>query len=89
MQEDAYPVPFTLRREPPWFRLLNASDETVHGVALSLHGPGRLAANAPATLHAGEALEVVVYGEQLERGTILVVRWFRPDRTEYLWRVSF
>lgn len=89
MYEDAYRVPFRLERQPPQYRFLNASDEPVHGVAVTIHGPGRLATNAPAKLQPGEALEVTIEGDHLERGTIIVVRWFRPDRSEYLWRVSF
>jgi hypothetical protein len=89
MYEDAYPVPFRLERRPPAYIFVNESDEPVHGVAVILHGPGRIAANAPAKLQPGEGLEVTVDGSRLEGGTILVVRWFRPDRTEYLWRVSF
>jgi hypothetical protein len=89
MYEDAYPVPFRLEREPPHYRLVNHSTEPVHGVAVILHGPGRLASNAPAKLQPGEALEVTVDGSRISRGTILVVRWFRPGGTEYLWRVIF
>jgi len=89
MYEDAYPVPFRLECHPPAYTFVNESDEPVHGVAVILHGPGRIAANAPAKLQRGEGLEVTIEGERLERGTILVVRWFRPDGTEYLWRVSF
>ena len=89
MYEDAYRVPFRLERTPPQYRLLNTSDEPVHGVAVTIHGPGQLASNAPAKLQPGEALEVTVDGARLERGTIAVVRWFRPNGVEYLWRVSF
>ena len=89
MYEDAYRVPFRLDRQPPSYRFLNESDEPVHGVAVTIHGAGTLAANAPAKLQPGEALEVTIDGDRLERGTILVVRWFRPNGIEYLWRASF
>jgi hypothetical protein len=89
MYEDAYPVPFVLERTPPVYRLLNTSREAVHGVAVTIHGARVLAANAPATLQPDEALEVTIAGDRLERGTILVVRWFRVDGVEYLWRASF
>ena len=89
MYEDAYQVPFSLRRTPPAYGLRNDSDEPVHGVAMTLHGPGRLASNNPAKLQPGEELEITVEGDLLQRGTIGVVRWFRPNGTEYLWRVSF
>lgn len=88
MYEDAYRVPFRLERTPPNFRFHNEGDEPVHGVAVTIHGPGRLASNAPAKLQPGEALEVRIEGDELDAGTIAVVRWFRPDRTEYLWRVN-
>lgn len=89
MYEDAYPVPFQLERTPPNYRLTNLGDEPVHGVAVTIHGAGTLAANSPAKLQPGEALEVTITGEQLARSSILVVRWFRPNGTEYLWRASF
>jgi len=34
-------------------------------------------------------IEVTVAGRDRPRDTILVIRWFRPDGVEYLWRVSF
>lgn len=89
MYEDAYRVPFQLERTPPTYRLLNVGDEPVHGVAVTIHGAGTLAANSPAKLQPGEALEVTVTGDQLERASILVVRWFRPNGAEFLWRASF
>ncbi|MBN9238388.1 MAG: hypothetical protein BGO97_01790 [Micrococcales bacterium 70-64] len=88
MYEDAYRVPFRLERRPPEYRLVNEGDEPVHGVAVTVHGAGMLAANSPAKLQPGEALEVTISGERLERASILVVRWFRPDGVEYLWRAS-
>jgi hypothetical protein len=89
MYEDAYRVPFQLDRTPPTYTLLNVSAEPVHGVAVTLHGAGTLAANSPAKLQPGEALEVTIAGDKLERSSILVVRWFRPSGVEYLWRASF
>lgn len=88
MYEDAYRVPFRLEGEPPAYRFLNEGSEPVHGVAVTIHGPGGLAANSPAKLQPGEALEVTIESGRLLRGTILVVRWFRPDGVEYLWRVT-
>lgn len=88
MYEDAYRVPFRLVRTPPQYRFENTSGEVVHGVAVTLHGPGRLATNAPAKLQPGEILEVTIEGDGLEKGTIGVVRWYRSDRTEYVWRFS-
>ena len=88
MYEDAYPVPFTLKRRPPVYSLLNTSSEAVHGVAVIVHGAGALAANSPAKLQPGEELEVTIEERHLESGSLLVVRWFRPDGVEYLWRAK-
>lgn len=61
----------------------------MHGVTLVVHGPGLLRVSAPATLAPGQGLEVRIAARDLARSTILVVRWFRHDGLEYLWRVSF
>jgi hypothetical protein len=87
--EHAYRVPFRLERLPPTYTLLNIGAEQLHGVTFTLHGNGLMSANAPAVLRPSEALQVVVSGHDLPRNAILVVRWFRPNGVEYLWRVSF
>lgn len=81
-------MPFSLDREPPAYRLRNMSSETVHGVTLALHGTGMFAANVPATLYAGEALEVTVREPARPHDSIVVVRWFRPSGVEYLWSIT-
>lgn len=86
----AYRVPFALERGPATlYRLTNTSRETVSGVCLTLHGSGVMSANAPVSLSPGDALEVDIAGRNLSRDAILVVRWFRPDGVEYLWRIAF
>ena len=86
----SYPVPFRVERGAGHvYRIVNVSTESVHGVALTLHGGGVMGASAPSTLRPGEALEVTVAGRNLARSAIMVVRWFRPDGEEYLWRISF
>lgn len=87
----AYRVPFQLDRLPEssLYRLVNVSAEPVHGLSLTLHGPGVMSSSIPATLQPLDALEVTVLGHDLARSTILVVRWFRPNGVEYLWRVGF
>lgn len=87
----AYRVPFELHRDSAarLYRLVNVSTETVDGVSLTLHGSGLLAASAPATLRPADELEVSLAGRNLARDSILVVRWFRADGVEYLWRASF
>jgi hypothetical protein len=68
--------------------LRNLGDERLTGVTFSLYGSGVMPASAPATLEPGDTLELVIAGHDLARDTIGVVRWFRPNRDEYLWRVS-
>lgn len=86
----AYLVPFRVERGTAnLYRIINVGDETVHGVALTLHGSGVMGASAPSTLLPGEVLEVTVAGRNLARSAIMVVRWFRPSGEEYLWRISF
>ena len=88
VSEAAYRVPFRVQRRPPVFSFINTSPERVDGVTLTLHGTGLMAANVPATLRPGEALAVTVVGQHTARNSILVIRWFRPDGVEDLWRVS-
>lgn len=87
----AYPVPFRLERLPNsnLYRIINDGTERVRGLTLTLHGSGMMSASMPESLGAGEVLEVTVAGHDLARSTILVLRWFRPNGVEYLWRISF
>jgi hypothetical protein len=87
----AYRVPFRLERDhrANTYTLINTSTETVSGVTFTLHGRGLLAASAAETVPPGHGVEVTIAGYDLARSTILVVRWFRPNGVEYLWRVSF
>jgi len=87
--ESAYRVPWAFERGTGLFSLRNLGQESLHGVTFALYGPGLMPATAPATLQPGDALELVIAGDDLARATIGVVRWFRPDGLEYLWRVSF
>jgi hypothetical protein len=87
----AYRVPFVLEREPEQhaYRLTNTSGETVHGVTFTLHGAGIMAISPPRVLAPGHGIEVTIALRTLAANTILVIRWFRPDGVEYLWRVAF
>lgn len=87
----AYRVPFRLERESPraTFRLVNTSREIVRGVSFTLHGSGIMAVSAPVVVHPGGDVEMRIAAKQIAHSTILVVRWFRPNGTEYLWRISF
>lgn len=93
--DSAYRVPWHFERGDGvtlprhCFTLRNLGPERLTGVTLNLYGSGIMPTSAPATLEAGDALEIVISGTDLARDTIALVRWFRPDSQEYLWRVSF
>jgi hypothetical protein len=87
--EDAYRVPWHFERGNGHFTLRNLGTERLAAVTFNLYGSGIMPASAPATLEPGDALEIVIAGSDLARDTIGVVRWFRPNGEEYLWRVSF
>ncbi len=85
----AYRVPFLLDREPARniYRLTNVGDETVHGVTFTLHGAGVMAISPPRLMPPEHGIEVTIAARAST--AILVIRWFRPNGVEYLWRVSF
>ena len=89
--DPAYSVPFSVERDagPRRYLLTNQGREPLDGVTLSLLGAGVMPASAPSALLPGESLEVVISARDIARSTVLVVRWFRPNGEEYLWRVSF
>jgi len=84
----AYRVPFALEREPARhaYLLTNTSLETVHGVTFTMHGSGVMAISPPRTLRPEHGIEVIIATGARE--AILVIRWFRPNGNEYLWRVE-
>ena len=85
----AYRVPFLLEREPARhaYLLTNTSPETVHGVTFTMHGAGVMAVSPPRVIKPEHGIEVTIATGARE--AILVIRWFRPNGTEYLWRVEF
>ena len=86
----AHRVPWSVDRSaPPVYRLVNTSDEMLRGVTVSLAGGSHLRVTAPSSIAPGAAVMATVTGTELERATILVVRWFLSDGSEYLWQVSF
>jgi hypothetical protein len=90
--DSAYRVPWLFERgsaQSNVFRLRNLGQERLAAVTFTLYGSGVMPASAPTTLEAGDALELVISGADLARDTIGLVRWFRPNGHEYLWRVSF
>ncbi|MDQ1581985.1 MAG: hypothetical protein QOF36_39 [Microbacteriaceae bacterium] len=89
-QPVAYRVPWLVSRgHAPLFRIINVGREQLWGVTLTLSGAAVMRASAPRQVRPGESLTVTIHGRQLERDTVLIVRWFRPSGEEYLWRVSF
>jgi hypothetical protein len=87
--ESAYRVPWHFERGDGLYTLRNLGRKSLTGVTFSLYGSGMMPTSAPAILEAGDALEIVISRHDLARDTVGVVRWFRPNRQEYLWRVSF
>jgi hypothetical protein len=87
--ESAYRVPWHFERTADCSVLRNLGAETLRAVTLTVYGSGVMPMTAPTTLLSGDALEIMIAGDDLARDTIAVVRWFRPNGDEYLWRVSF
>lgn len=87
----AYPVPWVFDRSlaHPRFALENAGTEVLHAISLHLLGSGTLLRGAPVTMRPGDRIVLSIRDADLARNTILLVRWYRPDGTDYLWRVSF
>jgi hypothetical protein len=91
MQPLAYRVPFVVDRSraPVRYYLVNRSAETLHGLRLAVLGSGLLLPVSQTRLLPGGVLGFAVRGHELARNSVVVVRWFRPNDDEYLWRVSF
>lgn len=86
----ARPVPWVVDRSaPPLYRLVNTSGDVLSGVTVSICGRSRLRVSSPATIAPDASVVATVIGRDVASDTILVVRWFHPDGTEYLWNVSF
>ncbi|ROQ38405.1 hypothetical protein EDF46_2041 [Frondihabitans sp. PhB188] len=86
----AYAVPFWVDRtdEPHVYRLVNLGDEPVRGVRVTLLGSGHLVPVDPRPLPPGRTLTLTLLAVD-SRDSIAVVRWFRPDGDEYVWRFAF
>jgi hypothetical protein len=87
----AYAVPLRLdRRDAPRSYLLrNVGAETLDGLSFTLLGGAVMKATAPLLLRPGQEVRLLIRADDLSRTGVLIVRWFRPNRDEYLWRVSF
>jgi hypothetical protein len=83
---DPYRLPFALDRCPPTYVLTNIGPEILRGVSVQLTGRGVMDAPALTRLLPDDEFVVRVHGDALEIDTAMVVRWIRPDGSEYLWR---
>lgn len=86
----AYAVPFAVDRSgaPRRYDLVNIGDEPVDGVTLTHLGTGYCPPLSVHRLDPGRSLGIAVFGCDPESTGVVIVRWRRPDRTEYLWRMS-
>jgi hypothetical protein len=91
MIDVAYPVPFAIERRtaPHTLVLTNRSPERLTALSFTLLGAGSVRTTAPLLLDPGRQVRLVVAAPELPRRGIVVVRWFRPDGSEYLWRITF
>jgi hypothetical protein len=91
MIDPAYPVPFHFDRRsaPSLYLLTNIGPEQLSGLSFTLLGSGIMRATAPLLIDPGQQVQLRIAGPNLPRRAVLVVRWFRPNSDEYLWRVSF
>lgn len=85
----AYRVPFHLDRSaaPRRYTLVNTGHEPVDGLTLTHLGTGYAPPLAVRRLEPGRGLTIAVFGAPAEETGVVVLRWRRPDRSEYLWHV--
>ncbi|MFJ4220732.1 hypothetical protein [Curtobacterium luteum] len=85
----AYRVPFHVDRRdaPRRYRLVNTGTEPVDGLTLTHLGSGYCPPLGVRRLEPGRALSIAVFGSAPDDTGVVVLRWRRPDRSEYLWRV--
>ncbi|MBT1609312.1 hypothetical protein [Curtobacterium poinsettiae] len=86
----AYAVPFAVDRShaPRRYDLVNTGSEPVDGLSLTHLGNGYCPPLAVRRLDPGGSLSLAVFGADPEDTGVVIVRWRRPDRSEYLWRMS-
>lgn len=86
----AYAVPFAVDRShaPRRYDLVNTGSEPVDGLSLTHLGNGYCPPLAVRRLDPGRSLSLAVFGADPEDAGVVIVRWRRPDRSEYLWRMS-
>ncbi|WP_282818856.1 hypothetical protein [Curtobacterium flaccumfaciens] len=86
----AYAVPFAVDRShaPRRYDLVNTGPEPVDGLSLTHLGNGYCPPLAVRRLDPGRSLSLAVFGADPEDTGVVIVRCRRPDRSEYLWRMS-
>lgn len=86
----AYAVPFAVDRTqaPHRYDLVNIGDEPIDGLSLTHLGTGYCPPLVVRHLDPGRSIGIAVFGASAEETGVVIVRWRRPDRTEYLWRMS-
>lgn len=86
----AYPVPFRVDRvdAPRRYDLVNVGDEPLDAVTLTHLGTGYSPPLAVRRLDPGRHLALAVFGSGPEDTGVVIVRWRRPQGTEYLWRMN-
>lgn len=86
----AYRVPFRIDRSqaPRRYELVNVGPEPVDGLSLTHLGSGYCPPLAVRRLEPGRSMSIGVFGAGADDTGVVVVRWRRPDRSEYLWRMS-
>ena len=84
----AYRVPWRVdRAREPTLTIWNVGDEPLHGLRLSMHGDGSVLFGTTTRVQPGEHTTFRING-CLSPASIVTLRWFRPDETEYLWRIA-
>ena len=91
MQPPAYrgPVVVDRARAPLRYYLVNRSQEPLEGVRLSLLGSGQMLPVSSRRMQPGGIVAFAADSAGLSRTSVVIVRWFRPDGDEYLWRITF
>jgi hypothetical protein len=89
MSQIAYRVPFVVDRSraPYRYRILNRSTEMLDAMHIMVLRSGATLPMSTRRLPPGTALTFAPAADRVGRSDVVVVRWFRPNGDEYLWRV--
>ena len=88
--DQAYRVPWrvTAREPDRSVTVHNAGGERLSFVRFAVAGTGSLALTLPRHVEPGQTCSVELREPYGGPDTLITVRWFRPDRSEYLWVLS-